>query len=171
LDLISRITSRLFGQPILNNVVRGEVVEEMCLMALEPAWRHAGGDYGAWDLEHPKTGLRIQIKQSAARQSWGNSISSPTFSIAHKTGRYDGAKWISERSRNADIFIFGWHPLTDDTADHRIADQWQFFVVPEHKLPSQKSIRLTNIQRLAAPCSWLELGDSVDKAILGKGKF
>lgn len=84
-DLIP-VTSRLFGQPILNNVVRGEVVEEMCLMALEPAWRHAGGDYGAWDLEHPKTGLRIQIKQSAARQSWGNRFRRRHFPSHTKLG-------------------------------------------------------------------------------------
>lgn len=157
MNLITRITSRLFGQPILTNVVRGEVVEEMCLMALEPEWRHAGGDYGAWDLENPKTGLRIQIKQSAARQSWGISISSPTFSIAKKSGRYEGANWIAEPSRNADIFVFGWHPLVDETADQRIVEQWQFFVLPEAKLPPQKSIRLSVLERLVTPCSWSEL--------------
>ena len=126
-------------------------------MSLEPEWVHAGGDYGAWDLENPKTGLRIQVKQSAARQSWGISISAPTFSIAQKTGRYEGAIWIAEPSRNADIFVFGWHPLVDETADHRIAEQWQFFVVPEAQLPPQKSIRLTVLKRLVGPCSWSEL--------------
>lgn len=157
MPLISRITHRLFGQPILTNVVRGEVVEEMCLMALEPEWQHSGGDYGAWDLENPETGLRIQVKQSAARQSWGVAISSPTFSIAQKTGRWEGASWIAEPSRNADIFVFGWHPLTDERADHRVMGQWQFFVLPEAKLPNQKSIRLSVLQKLAAPCSWSDL--------------
>lgn len=161
MDLIARITSRLFGQPILTNVVRGEVVEEMCVMALEPEWVHAGGDYGAWDLENPKTGLRIQVKQSAARQSWGISISAPTFSIAQKTGRYEGAVWIAEASRNADIFVFGWHPLMDETADHRAVEQWQFFVVPESQLPPQKSIRLTVLKRLVEPCSWSDLRATV----------
>jgi hypothetical protein len=161
LDLIARITSRLFGQPILTNVVRGEVVEEICLMALEPEWRHAGGDYGAWDLENPKTGSRIQIKQSAARQSWGISISAPTFSIAQKTGHYEGANWIAKPSRNADIFVFGWHPLMDDAADHRIVEQWQFYVVPETKLPPQKSIRLSVLERLVEPCLWSELNAKI----------
>jgi hypothetical protein len=162
LDLTVRITSRLFGLPILTNVVRGEVVEEMCLMALEPEWQHAGGDYGAWDLENCKTGMRIQVKQSAARQSWGVSISSPTFSIAHKTGRYEGAIWIAEPSRNADIFVFGWHPLTGGDADHREVGQWQFFVIPESKLPPQKSIRLSVLERIALPVSWFELKAAID---------
>ena len=126
-------------------------------MALEPEWVHDGGDYGAWDLENPKTGLRIQVKQSAALQSWGISISAPTFSIAQKTGRYEGAIRIAGVSRNADIFVFGWHPLTDETADHRDVGQWQFFVVPEAQLPAQNSIRLTVLKRLVEPCSWAEL--------------
>jgi hypothetical protein len=166
LNLIERITTRLFGQPILINVVRGEVVEEMCLMALEPDWRHAGADYGAWDLENPETGKRIQIKQSAARQSWGIAISPPSFSITHKAGRFDGPLWIAERSRNADIFVFGWHPSTDETADHRDVDQWQFYIVPEAMLPNQKTIRLSVLAKLTQPVSWSELKVAIDRALI-----
>ena len=37
----------------------------------------------------------------------------PTFSIASKTGRYDGATWINEPGRNAEIFIFGWRAIRE----------------------------------------------------------
>jgi len=42
--LIARLTRRLFGAPILLNSLRGEVVEEMVAMALEPEWDHCAGD-------------------------------------------------------------------------------------------------------------------------------
>ncbi len=66
---------------------------------------------GACDLMQVGGALRIQVKQSAARQSWHVDDSRPPrprFFIAHKTGCYEGAAWIAEPGRNADIFIFGW---------------------------------------------------------------
>ena len=35
-DLITRLTHRLFGAPLLRNSIRGELVEEMVGQALEP---------------------------------------------------------------------------------------------------------------------------------------
>jgi hypothetical protein len=92
--LIERLTHRLFGSAIIQNDVRGEWLEEIVAMALEPEWRLCGGDSAACDLVQADGGLRIQVKQSAARQSWhteGSPSPKPTFSIASKTGRYDGA--------------------------------------------------------------------------------
>ena len=152
--LITRLTHRLFGSPLLRNSIRGELVEEMVAHALEPEWALCADDWGACDLKQVGGPLRIQVKQSAARQSWHLEDSPPPrprFSIAHKTGRYEGQAWIAELSRNADIFIFGWHSVTDATADHRDPAQWLFFVVPEPALPSQKSISLAALQGMAAP--------------------
>lgn len=167
-SLIPRLTSRLFGSPILQNNIRGEVVEEMVAMALEPEWEHCAGDWGPCDLRHPTTGRRIQVKQSAARQTWDAGTvarTNPRFSIAEKTGRYeDGATWIEEASRNAEIFVFGWHPRTDEDADHRDPHQWSFYIVPEPALPPQKSISLRAISLLAEPATFDGLAEAVTAA-------
>ena len=104
--------------------------------------------------------LRIQVKQSAARQSWHATLSPtprPCFAIATKTGRWEGPAWIAEPGRNAEIFVLAWHPVADDTADHRDPAQWLFYVVPETALPAQKSISLPVLARLASPVAFADL--------------
>ena len=45
-------------------------------------------------------------------------------------------KETSPPQRQADIYVFAWHPEEDlKIADHRRPDQWKFFVVAEEKLP------------------------------------
>lgn len=126
-------------------------------MALEPKWELCAGDWAAFDLRHTATGLRMQVRQSAARQSWHGDICPPCrprFSIAEKTGRWEGATWIAEAGRNADIFVFAWHPVTDAAADHRERDQWEFFVVPTAALLPGKSISLASLKSLAGSVSF-----------------
>ena len=162
--LVERLVHRWFGQPIVRNDLRGELVEEMVAMALEPDWEGCGSDWAACDLVRPADGLRIQVKQSAALQSWTKPEGPkprPCFSIASKTGRYEGAVWTPGAGRNAEIFIFAWHDRTDEEADHRDAGQWQFFVVAERDLPDQKSISLSTLRRLAELVSFDELADRV----------
>jgi len=164
LDATTRLAQRLLGTPLIRNSIRGELVEEMVAVALEPEWALCGGDWGSCDLGQVDGPLRIQVKQSAARQSWHADASPPprpTFSIATKTGRYEGATWIAEPGRNAEIFIFAWHPVADATADHRDPDQWQFFVVPETALPAQKSISLSALARLVDPVPFANLSACV----------
>ena len=162
----TRLAQRLLGTPLIRNSIRGELVEEMVAVALEPQWTLCGGDWGSCDLSQVAGPLRIQVKQSAARQSW-HAVMSPTprpcFSIAAKTGRWEGPTWIAEPSRNAEIFIFAWHPVADATADHRDPAQWLFHVVPETALPPQKSISLAVLQRLVAPVSFGELRGAVGR--------
>ncbi len=150
--VIRRLVHRLSGRPLIQNNARGELVEEMVAMALEPEWQLCGGDWGSHDLERTD-GLRIQVKQSAARQSWHEEDSKPSrgnLSIASKEGRWaDDGSWIYEAGRNAEIFVLGWHPVTDPSADHRAADQWQFYVIAEHRLPQQSSIALSTLQTLS----------------------
>lgn len=137
-------------------------------MALEPEWEHCGGDWAAFDLVHRATGLRMQVKQSAARQSWHGEASPPPrprFSIASKTGRREGATWIAEPGRNADLFVFAWHGLTDDSADHRDPTQWLFYVVAETALPASASLSLKTLMRLAEPVAYSELREAVTSCI------
>jgi len=163
-DITARLAHRLFGAPLLRNSIRGEWVEEIVALALEPEWALCAGDWEAFDLAQVGGPLRIQVKQSAARQSWHADDSPPPrprFAIAYKTGRHDGLTWIVERSRNAEICVFGWHPVTDATADHRDPAQWQFFVVAEIDLPATASIGLPALARLADPVHCTELSAKV----------
>ena len=167
-DITARLIHRLFGAPLLRNSIRGEWVEEMVALALEPEWALCAGDWGACDLAQVDGPLRIQVKQSAARQSWHVPASPPPcprFSIAHKTGRYEGLTWIADPSRNAEIFIFAWHDRTDATADHRDSAQWQFFVVAEPDLPPQKSISLAALARVAESVRIGHLAEAVQHKI------
>jgi hypothetical protein len=166
--LVLRLAERWFGHRIVRNDIRGELVEEIVGMALEPEWVLCGGDWAACDLKRRRDGLRIQVKQSAALQSWtapGNRKPKPCYSIAQKTGRWEDSKWIQEPGRNADLFVFGWHGRTDEAADHRDPEQWQFFVVPERNLPDQKTISLANLERSANIVGYRDLRNEVQKVV------
>jgi hypothetical protein len=161
-DFAAKVAERIFGQPIVMNVFRGTLVEEMVGEALSNDWAMCSADYAPHDLQHRSHGLRIQVKQSAARQSWGTITARPSFRIAFKKGRYeDGTTYIEERSRNADVFIFGWHPITDETADHRNSSQWQFYVIAEAELPQTQTISLRRLSEIANPVQWTELSERV----------
>ena len=76
-SLITRLTHRLFGVPLLRNSIRGGWVEEMVAQALEPGWTLCADDRGACDLRQVGGPSRIQVKQSAARQSWQSTDTTP----------------------------------------------------------------------------------------------
>ena len=83
--VLSNLFDRLYGGSIIRNDLRGELVEEIVGQALAPEWQPCGSDWGACDLRHEGLGLKIQVKQSAARQTWtpGSRGPGPTrFSIA-----------------------------------------------------------------------------------------
>jgi hypothetical protein len=162
--VVERLVTRLFDKPLIRNDLRGELVEEIVGIALHEDWELSGDDWASHDLGHRRGNLRIQVKQSAARQSWENGdspIPKPRFSIASKTGRWEGPKWIVAPGRNAEIFIFAWHPVRDNSCDHREPDQWQFYVIPETALPSQKSLGLAQVEALAAPVTFSGLSGRV----------
>ena len=162
--VLSNLFDRLYGGPIIRNDLRGELVEEIVGMALAPEWKLCGSDWGACDLQHEKSGLKIQVKQSAARQSWASGNTGyclPRYSIAAKIGRYEGADWISDAGRNADIFIFAWHDATGAGCDHADPQQWKFYVIAEKALPAQKSLGLNQIGRLARTVEFASLKTAV----------
>ena len=70
MNIITRLTHRPFGGPPLRHSIRGEWVEEMVAQALEPGRALCADDWGACDLRQVGGRSRIQVKQSAARQSW-----------------------------------------------------------------------------------------------------
>lgn len=167
------LLGRFYGQPLIANLYRGDYVEGLILFALGQGWKAVGG-WGSWDLEKRNGGVRLEVKQSAAKQpvqphykQSDSPQSSPPFRIEPKTYYYtnstDAAVRVDlpkgERVRPADIYIFAWHPETDpDIADHRRAEQWEFYVVSEHRLPpGQKTISLNPVKELAAAVTYTEL--------------
>jgi hypothetical protein len=177
------LIARFFVEPLIPNIWRSDYVEGLVLFSLGKAWKQPPL-WSGWDLEND-AGVRLEVKQSAALQSWytqtGGKRSRPSFDIAPRTGYYtdstDDAVWVAAADlseadfiRSADIYIFAWHPETDPkTADHRRAEQWRFFVVPEYLLTErhgpQKTITLNPIKRLSAAVIYDRLASTVDAAV------
>ena len=127
--------------PLINNVERGTYVEHMIALALKELQWGLTWPWGPWDLEHQDR-ARIEVKQSAARQTWHKRSDPPSqgrFGIKKPSEGYeleDGTRIETPRHRHADLYVFAWHPEKDlRIADHRRPDQWEFFVVAESRLP------------------------------------
>lgn len=153
------VVEAMFGKPLVTNVFRSLLVEAMIAKALGPEWRWCAADFAAWDLEH-ESGFRLEVKQSAARQSWsqpGGGSSSPRFDIAYRKGRWDGPSWIEGRARHAHAYVFAFHPLAGEEADHRLAEQWTFYPVLTSCLPDAASISLERLGRLTTACAVTDL--------------
>ncbi|WP_156677946.1 hypothetical protein [Sphingomonas profundi] len=152
MEIMAAASAAAFGRPLVTNVLRGLVVEAIVAAALCPSWRWCSQDYHAWDFERAD-GLRLEVKQSAMRQSWESIRPSRcAFDIAERTGRWDGAEWIGDRRRWADLYIFALHEVLDASADHRDPQQWSFYVVGASRLPHQQTIGLRGVRRLGEPC-------------------
>jgi hypothetical protein len=66
------------------------------------------------------------------------SPTKPIFDIRARTGYFEGADWVADPRRFAEIYAFAHHPLTDANADHPDPEQWRFYVVGANRLPSSK---------------------------------
>jgi hypothetical protein len=151
-QIVARAADAAFGRPLIVNNLRGLVVEVIVDSVLSSEWIWCAGDWAGWDFEHAD-GTRVQVKQSAAKQSWTarpKQASSPRFDISSSTGHWEeGAKWVASPGRLAHIYLFAYHPILEDTADHRDPAQWTFYVVPTPDLPVAKTISLARIAQLS----------------------
>ncbi len=184
-QVVERLASRVYDQPIIGNVERGVYVEcmvELAMHSVDPRWSLTA-TWDAWDLEHQSSRARIEVKQSSCLQSWsprsstaGMVKSSASFDIRPRTGYWDGE---AERSvetgemRHADVYVFAWHGNCDPaTADQRRSDQWEFYVVGSDDLPAgQKTIGLNPLRGFASRCSFDELAERVESAISEVGQL
>ncbi|BDI61877.1 hypothetical protein [Qipengyuania nanhaisediminis] len=166
--LKSRLMSALFDAPLVNNAFRGTLVEAMLAQVLELEWQWCSADWASHDFENAD-GLKLEVKQSTALQSWHEPGLRPNrgrFDIKARTGRYEGARWIEAPGRAAQIYVFAWHGITDPLrADHRDPSQWQFHAVKAVDLPEQKSIALSRVAALVEPCSINEIAARVRSLI------
>lgn len=159
-----------YDKPIMNNTHRAHFVECLIALALGDQWQltwQQGWDWAAWDLES-ESGVRLEVKQAAARQSWDPPETPqriPRFDIAPRDGYWtgEGSEWKDLPGRHADIYVFAWHGESRvELCDQRDAEKWLFYVVPEKDLPgNQKSIGLTALDKMAASHRIAELEGTV----------
>jgi hypothetical protein len=170
-QIINWIVSDLFDVPIMGNQHRPHFVERLVTTALGEGFSLRSADWAGWDIDH-ESGVRIEVKQSAARQPWTDReglagvCTDGAFDIRARTGYWDGgSKWIEKHGRHAHLYIFAWHPIEDKDADHRRADQWRFFVVPESELPAQKTIGRRKLESRFPSVGYSELRGATVAAI------
>ena len=163
---------KMFDVNLMQNNLRGLYVEHLVAELLGEGWNLKSGDWAAWDIEHDD-GTRIEVKQSASKQSWvrpSGGASRPTFSIRTPRYNWNGAIRTETDRRQAHIYVFAWHGESGNDADHRRSDQWTFYVVPERCLPKQSTISLNPLRKLAVPVKASELRRRV-KEVQNGGNF
>lgn len=158
-EIVAEIVHELYGNKILSNLTRPLYVERLLVRLLKGRWQYVGGDWSGWDLEETTSNLRIEVKQSAARQTWTDGpfrVGKPTkpiFDIRERTGYYEngGSRWVDGLGRPADLYIFAWHPgfAPKEYVDHTDPEQWEFYLLPERRLPTkQRTIGLNGLKKL-----------------------
>lgn len=158
-----RACDAVFGQRLITNNFRAVIVEAMIASVLEPEWRWCSADYAGWDFERAD-GVRLEVKQSASKQTWHSQTDKPSscsFDIRAREGRYEGAAWFEGRGRNADLYVFAHHGVCDDSADHADPSQWAFYVIQATALPNSKRIGLRRVQSLADAHMLHQLGGTM----------
>ena len=154
-EIALRLAARLFDQPLIETQFRSAFVEAM----VEPylrlgGWRYVGDGWSGWDFERAD-GKRLEIRQSAAHQTWSDPRQTKTkgsFDIAERTSHFERSRsdWRSAKGRPADVYVFAWNGSYGEATDHRDPTQWLFFVIPTARLPArQKTISLARVQALA----------------------
>lgn len=152
-ETVARASDAAFGKPLVTNVLRGLLVEAMIANVIEPEWLWCAADYSSWDFERAD-GMRLEVKQSSYLQTWApptHGKVSPSFDIRERSGRWEGAVFIEDAGRAAHLYVFAYHDVRDETADHRDPEQWAFFVVQTSKLPKTQRLSLNSVRQLAAP--------------------
>src|SRR4051812_26326088 len=92
-DIRTKAAAMAYGKRLIENSYRGLIAEIIIGEALGQAWRHCSGDWRSWDFEHRTSPCKLEVKQSAARQTWEppTKPSSPRFDIKERTVSWDGA--------------------------------------------------------------------------------
>jgi hypothetical protein len=169
-EITARVSATAYGSRLVENSFRGLLAEIIVGAALGPAWRVCSGGWAGWDFEHVD-GCRLEIKQSAALQTWSNGGKpAPTrFDIRARSGHYEGgATWIPGVGRRAHVYVFCYHPVADLCADHRNPAQWRFYVVRADLLPAGKTVGLARVFGLAKKETlWANLAEAVEHARKG----
>ena len=182
---VVEILCERYSPPLVDNSDRGIYIETMIAEILgsdwELTWRMAGhSSWSMWDIEHQTSRKKIEVKQSAACQTWSPGKSTrvnPRFDIKQVDGYWGGdcgaeSEWIplGNYQRLADLYIFAWHGVTvRSDANHCDITQWEFYVVPEERLPKgQKTIGLGAIKEIVNSTDHQSLAGVVTETLSGQ---
>ena len=123
-----------------------------------------------WDIDYQ--GKRIEVKQTSYYHSWQEKIANGkisqqrTFSITPAFTRYKDSTTSYERQN--DIYVFCLNIGTNEEESYPLdMANWEFYVVPtsvvnENCTPSQKSISLGKVRKLAPLTKYEELKNVID---------
>ena len=151
------------------NVLCSLLVESMVDLALASHdWTWCSTDFAPYDFRHAD-GTRLEVKQSAALQSWSNGglLSRASFDIGTRKSASDGQKLVVSETpiRHANLYIMAYHPVADrEVADHRNPSQWLFYVIPTSKLPAARSIALSKLHTMVEPVTITLLMRAIEAA-------
>jgi len=142
--------------------------------SLGPAWKHVGLGWHPWDLQlgTGRDRLRLQVKQTAARQLWGLT-KSHSLSFGWKShapaefDRYNPGETIESEGWFCEGFVFGIHDGTDPAKIDQVDPaQWQFMVIAAADLmPGTKTMRLSRARRRWQTVAWDGLAGEVTRLI------
>ncbi|MCL4850734.1 MAG: hypothetical protein KJZ78_05055 [Bryobacteraceae bacterium] len=156
---------------LMSNTVRplfAEFLVGKCLGLVDKPrkeWDHVDFLYG---------GKKVEVKSSAYVQTWIQTTASVImFDIAAKA-----RPWLAETNsygpsgRSADCYVLCVHTDVDRSTCQVIdTGRWDFYVLPSDVIArtfgSQKSVRLSRIQRLCSPVKYSGLKHAINVVLFG----
>lgn len=153
-SILDLLVSKIFSEKIINNAHRGDLVEMMVLAALGEEWKFVGLGWHPWDLQkgQGKDRVRLQVKQAAALQLWGETKDMAVhFGWRSQAPQYfkrdNPHEAIEDSGYFCEIIVAGLHLEKDKAVVDQVdPNQWQFCVVPTKELPErQGSMRVEKV--------------------------
>jgi hypothetical protein len=160
---LSRLTREFFECRVMDNALRGYWCEAMVAEALGPECRITSANWAPRDLEiGPESGvfpqrIRLQVKNSACRQTWHGTASQPSDTLFSLTWRNRPAYWTRDFLHRpckasgflCDAFVLCHHPGFDEPGlDQGDTSQWQVYLVSAR--PETRAITPKEFARLRA---------------------
>ncbi|MFE4523762.1 hypothetical protein ACFRCQ_16880 [Cytobacillus firmus] len=154
---------------LLSNSLRGIFAEFLVGSALD-CLNQSRIEWDAYDLVYREK--KIEVKSAAYVQSWHtDTFSKINFSIGEKREySYTTRKYSTEIKRQADIYIFCLLKEKDtDTLEPLNVSHWEFYIVStkilDERFPSQKTISLSSLSKIAMPVRYGEIKTKMDGII------
>lgn len=156
---------RWSGSCLMDNTARGMLAEFLvaaaCGLHTKPRV-----EWESYDL-CTSGGTKIEVKSTAAVQSWKQAAPSPLeFDIAkRRRWDYERGVWSPTADRWADLYVF----CVLDGTDPLNVEAWQFYVlsrdVLDQQRPNGEKIRLKPLCRELSPhqCSYRNLKGTIEK--------
>lgn len=154
---------------LLSNSLRGIFAEFLVGNALD-CLNQPRIEWDAFDLIY--RGKKIEVKSAAYVHSWHtDTFSKIGFNIgAKREYSYTTRKYSTEINRHADVYVFCLLKEKDlETLDPLNVSHWEFYIVMtkilDERFPSQKTISLSALSKIAKPDRYDELKLKVDESI------